>query len=334
MSTLLFKTLSDDYVTSKNKYWGSDVDLKMEKGIVFGSLKVATNSRTPYTDATRCKKTTNHIKRPMNAFMVWSQIERRKMCEVQPDMHNAEISKRLGRRWKLLADEERQPFIEEAGRLRTLHMKEYPGYKYRPRKRVKMIPKPDKSLGDKSGRKHKQSLFPVSTNVNTSTSVSSCSSNQKRVKVKLTIDKKFKESIRKSKVTPLSVNQLTPPAKVPCSPLTDDHSSLEGSNVSLYENGRVKFDKNCLVLTAVRPEPVDISLYSADVDTLTQELSVSSPWNRELTSSNISPLTDSNAVETHSSSSGSHFEFPDDPTSEVTDILGEDWIDTSFASFI
>lgn len=78
----------------------------------------------------------------MNAFMVWSQIERRKICEVQPDMHNAEISKRLGKRWKTLSDEERQPFIDEAEKLRLLHMQEYPDYKYRPRKKtLKMSPK-------------------------------------------------------------------------------------------------------------------------------------------------------------------------------------------------
>ena len=78
----------------------------------------------------------------MNAFMVWSQLERRKIIEVTPDKHNAEISKELGRRWKLLPEEARQPYIEEAERLRILHQKEYPDYKYKPRKKPKSVSGP------------------------------------------------------------------------------------------------------------------------------------------------------------------------------------------------
>ena len=75
----------------------------------------------------------------MNAFMVWSQLERRKIIEVTPDKHNAEISKELGRRWKLLPDGARQPYVAEAERLRILHQKEYPDYKYKPKKKPKTI---------------------------------------------------------------------------------------------------------------------------------------------------------------------------------------------------
>lgn len=73
----------------------------------------------------------------MNAFMVFSQLERRKIVQLAPEMHNAEISKYLGVRWKRLSETERRPFVDEAERLKMLHLREYPDYKYKPRKRLK-----------------------------------------------------------------------------------------------------------------------------------------------------------------------------------------------------
>ena len=77
----------------------------------------------------------SHVKRPMNSFMIWAKIMRRKFAEENPKLHNAEISKLLGKAWNELTTKEKRPFVEKAERLRIRHMKEHPNYRYTPKRR-------------------------------------------------------------------------------------------------------------------------------------------------------------------------------------------------------
>ena len=154
----------------------------------------------------------------MNAFMVFSHYERKKIIEVQPDIHNAEISKRLGRKWKELQEKEKHPYIQEAERLRLLHLQEYPGYKYQPKKKLKVTP--PKSFIDSQTENRSQlrsplkkklkservtfrlnSTFGGNSFLKSSLKVSNRPEpiNTANLTLKFTIDSKFKESVKNRK---------------------------------------------------------------------------------------------------------------------------------------
>lgn len=78
-----------------------------------------------------------HVKRPMNAFMIWSSRKRRELARQHPKLHNSQISKILGSEWRKLTEEEKQRFFAQAKLLSELHLIEHPDYKYRPKRRVK-----------------------------------------------------------------------------------------------------------------------------------------------------------------------------------------------------
>ena len=94
----------------------------------------------PYIDVVDRQKPAKHVKRPMNAFMCWAQVERKKiMASTVPSMHNSEISKVLGERWKRLDPGEKQPYVMQAKHLQELHKQEYPDYKYQPRRPISKV---------------------------------------------------------------------------------------------------------------------------------------------------------------------------------------------------
>ena len=97
---------------------------------------VISNSSTPYTDVVSGKKQPkNHVKRPLNRFMLYSKMERPNVRRMHPDLNQKNISEMLGKKWKLLSPEEQQEYGKEADELKRLHETKYPDYKYRPKRR-------------------------------------------------------------------------------------------------------------------------------------------------------------------------------------------------------
>ncbi|KPP61758.1 SRY-box containing protein 11b-like [Scleropages formosus] len=323
-----------------------------------------------------CKTATGHIKRPMNAFMVWSKIERRKIMEQSPDMHNAEISKRLGKRWKMLKDSEKIPFIREAERLRLKHMADYPDYKYRPKKKPKLdsssksnVPSPEKS-GSKTaktaGKKcPKLKSAKVGPRPPTDLKYDYGFSNlkvEKSIKRELTDDEddeeeyeddmpvRIKQEEEEEQMMPYNV------AKVPASPTLS--SSAESEGASMYEEVRnsastrlfynfkniTKQGTSCSSAASPASSSRSVSTSSSaaeDADDLLVDFSLnfaSSAPGSELGNSSAGNLSlsfvDKDLDSFSEGSLGSHFEFPDYCTPELSEMIAGDWLEANFSDLV
>ncbi|XP_031660491.1 transcription factor 7-like 2 isoform X16 [Oncorhynchus kisutch] len=91
------------------------------------------------------KKKQPHIKKPLNAFMLYMKEMRAKVVAECTLKESAAINQILGRRWHALTREEQAKYYELARKERQLHMQLYPGWSAR-----------DNYAGNQQGKKKKR----------------------------------------------------------------------------------------------------------------------------------------------------------------------------------
>ncbi|XP_011703161.1 PREDICTED: protein capicua homolog isoform X4 [Wasmannia auropunctata] len=75
-------------------------------------------------------KTKDRIRRPMNAFMIFSKRHRAVVHQRHPNQDNRTVSKILGEWWYALGPEEKQKYHELASEVKEAHFKAHPDWKW------------------------------------------------------------------------------------------------------------------------------------------------------------------------------------------------------------
>lgn len=91
------------------------------------SLSALQNIKEPQSPLT---KTKDRIRRPMNAFMIFSKRHRALVHQRHPNQDNRTVSKILGEWWYALDPDQKQKYHELASEVKEAHFKAHPEWKW------------------------------------------------------------------------------------------------------------------------------------------------------------------------------------------------------------
>lgn len=120
--------------TTRDNIISKEGDVKKPSNLLInhkGSISMDGTVKLSKTSKTGQDSTKNHVRRPMNAFMIFSQRERPLIHQQYPNCDNRAVSKMLGERWYSLSQIDKNDFHKLATQLKQDHFKANPDWKWR-----------------------------------------------------------------------------------------------------------------------------------------------------------------------------------------------------------
>jgi hypothetical protein len=90
-----------------------------------------TTTTTTTTSSSKVAQNQEHIKKPLNPFMIFMQKQRPEIVRQGIIKESAAINQLLGQQWRKLSREEQEPYYKLAEQEKILHAQKYPGWSAR-----------------------------------------------------------------------------------------------------------------------------------------------------------------------------------------------------------
>ncbi|KAI1124169.1 hypothetical protein F5Y10DRAFT_280372 [Nemania abortiva] len=146
----------DEHSNAKNKKRAKSIDIEEanQSNIARLSLYTPTTARNdgPRELICLCAKAPK-VPRPRNAFILYRQAWQGHFAAQHPGLANPEISKLIGEKWREQPESVKNEWKQLAEEEKVRHQRQYPGYRYQPRRGGKNgSGRPTSSSGDTPGR--------------------------------------------------------------------------------------------------------------------------------------------------------------------------------------